>query len=134
MSCGSALGSPPASSPSTSRALTSNARIVGDIVLEQGGGLQAAIAALARYGLAEAARRPYEVLGGGEKVRLEVLMLELEGHNLLLLDEPTDNLDTDSSEALGRALDTFEGTVGAVASPAARGPRRRDHAGLRRLL
>jgi len=42
------------------------------------------------------------------------LVLELEGHNLLLLDEPTDNLDIDSSEALESALDGFEGTVVAV--------------------
>ena len=54
------------------------------------------------------------MLSGGEKARLEVLVLELEGHNLLLLDEPTDNLDTDSSEALEKALDSFEGTVVAV--------------------
>jgi ATPase subunit of ABC transporter with duplicated ATPase domains len=72
------------------------------------------MAALARYGLAEAANRSYDVLSGGEKARLEVLTLELEGHNLLLLDEPTDNLDIDSSEALERALDRFEGTVVAV--------------------
>jgi ATPase subunit of ABC transporter with duplicated ATPase domains len=85
-----------------------------DIVSELRGELRVAMAALARYGLAEAARRPYEVLSGGEKARLEVLVLELEGHNLLLLDEPTDNLDTDSSEALERALDSFQGTVVAV--------------------
>jgi ATPase subunit of ABC transporter with duplicated ATPase domains len=85
-----------------------------DIVMVQRGELQAAMGALARYGLAEAARRPYDVLSGGEKARLEVLILELEGHNLLLLDEPTDNLDTDSSEALERALDSFMGTVVAV--------------------
>jgi ATPase subunit of ABC transporter with duplicated ATPase domains len=91
-------------------------RIVIDAVLERvrGGGLQVAMAALARYGLADAARRPYEVLSGGEKARLEVLALELDGHNLLLLDEPTDNLDIDSSEALERALDRFEGTVVAI--------------------
>jgi ATPase subunit of ABC transporter with duplicated ATPase domains len=40
--------------------------------------------------------------------------LELAGHNVLLLDEPTDNLDIESSEALERALDGFEGTVLAV--------------------
>ena len=57
---------------------------------------------------------PYDVLSGGEKARLEVLVLELEGHNLLLLDEPTDNLDIDSSEALEKLLSTFEGTVVAV--------------------
>ena len=85
-----------------------------EIVSARRGETQAAMAALARYGLADAARRQYDVLSGGEKARLEVLILELEGHNLLLLDEPTDNLDTDSSEALEKALDGFEGTVVAV--------------------
>ena len=91
-------------------------RVVIDVILERvrGGGVQAAMAALARYGLADAARRSYEVLSGGEKARLEVLVLELEGHNLLLLDEPTDNLDIDSSQALETALDGFNGTVVAV--------------------
>jgi ATPase subunit of ABC transporter with duplicated ATPase domains len=89
-------------------------RLVVDVVLDRARGLQAALGALARYGLSEAARRPYDVLSGGEKARVEVLVLELEGHNLLLLDEPTDNLDIDSSEALENALDTFEGTVVAV--------------------
>ena len=89
-------------------------RGVLDIVLAQRGEMQAAMSALARYGLAEAARRQYDVLSGGEQARLEILMLELEGHNLLLLDEPTDNLDTDSSEALEAALESFEGTVVAV--------------------
>ncbi|MBV9417883.1 MAG: ABC-F family ATP-binding cassette domain-containing protein [Solirubrobacterales bacterium] len=89
-------------------------RRVLDIVQARRGGMQAAMAALARYGLADAARRRYDVLSGGEKARLEVLILELAGHNLLLLDEPTDNLDTDSSEALEKALDGFEGTVVAV--------------------
>ena len=84
-----------------------------DAVLERvsGGGVQAAMAALARYGLADAAKRRYDVLSGGQKARLEVLVLELEGHNLLLLDEPTDNLDIESSEALEKALAGFEGTV-----------------------
>jgi ATPase subunit of ABC transporter with duplicated ATPase domains len=91
-------------------------RVVIDAVLDRvgGGGVQAAMSALARYGLAGAARRSYEVLSGGEKARVEVLVLELEGHNLLLLDEPTDNLDIESSEALEHALGAFEGTVLAV--------------------
>lgn len=75
---------------------------------------QKAMAALARYGLQRTARQEFDTLSGGQKARLEILCLELEGHNLLLLDEPTDNLDIDSAEALERALDTFEGTVVAV--------------------
>jgi ATPase subunit of ABC transporter with duplicated ATPase domains len=87
-------------------------RMVLDVVSDHvTGGVQPAMGALARYGLADAARRPHDVLSGGEKARLEVLVLELEGHNLLLLDEPTDNLDIDSSEALETALEGFVGTV-----------------------
>jgi len=43
-----------------------------------------------------------------------VLLLELSGATLLLLDEPTDNLDLESAEALEDALARFEGTVLAV--------------------
>lgn len=41
-------------------------------------------------------------------------MLELSGATLLLLDEPTDNLDLHSAEALEEGLEGFEGTVLAV--------------------
>ena len=85
-----------------------------DIVVERLKAMEPAMRALARYGLADAANRTYETLSGGEKARLEILCLEAEGHNLLLLDEPTDNLDVDSSEALETALEGFEGTVVAV--------------------
>ena len=73
-----------------------------------------AMKALARYGLAPHSRQEHQTLSGGQKARLEILCLELEGHNVLLLDEPTDNLDIDSSEALEGALDSFVGTVIAV--------------------
>jgi ATPase subunit of ABC transporter with duplicated ATPase domains len=89
-------------------------RQVLDIVRDRLPDDQRAMAALARYGLVTTARQEFPTLSGGQKARLEILMLELEGHNVLLLDEPTDNLDIESSEALERALDGFEGTVIAV--------------------
>jgi ATPase subunit of ABC transporter with duplicated ATPase domains len=85
-----------------------------DIVVERVGGEERSMKALARYGLVGAARREFESLSGGQKARLEILCLDVEGHNVLLLDEPTDNLDVESAEALERALDGFEGTVVAV--------------------
>ncbi len=83
-------------------------------VLERQGNHERAMRSLARYGLAGHERQPYETLSGGQKARLEILCLELDGHNLLLLDEPTDNLDIDSAIALEGALESFEGTVIAV--------------------
>ncbi len=89
-----------------------------DPVMARLGNHERAMGALARYGLASAvagtSAQSYETLSGGQKARLEILCLELDGHNLLLLDEPTDNLDIDSAEALESALNTFEGTVIAV--------------------
>ena len=70
--------------------------------------------ALDRYGLAVAGEQKFESLSGGQQARFQILLLELSGATLLLLDEPTDNLDLESAEALERALDAFEGTVLAV--------------------
>jgi ATPase subunit of ABC transporter with duplicated ATPase domains len=39
------------------------------------------------------------------------LALELSGATMLLLDEPTDNLDVDSAEALEAAINEFDGTI-----------------------
>jgi ATPase subunit of ABC transporter with duplicated ATPase domains len=81
-----------------------------DLVQERTGNFEKAMGALARYGLAVVADHPCGELSGGQRARLEILMLEVEGHNLLLLDEPTANLDIASSEALDAALDAFDGT------------------------
>lgn len=43
-----------------------------------------------------------------------MLLLELSGATMLLLDEPTDNLDVDSAEALEAAMTEFDGSVVAV--------------------
>jgi ATPase subunit of ABC transporter with duplicated ATPase domains len=73
-----------------------------------------AMSALARYELAVIARQPFETLSGGQQARLQILLLELGGATLLLLDEPTDNLDLPSAEALEQGLDSYQGTVVAV--------------------
>jgi ATPase subunit of ABC transporter with duplicated ATPase domains len=74
----------------------------------------AASSALDRYGLVAQAEQSFESLSGGQQARLQILLLELSGVTLLLLDEPTDNLDLVSAEALEDALARFEGTVLAV--------------------
>ena len=79
-----------------------------------GRGREEAAKVLDRYGLAKAAEQTFESLSGGQQARFQILLLELSGATLLLLDEPTDNLDLDSAEALEAALDAFEGTVVAV--------------------
>jgi ATPase subunit of ABC transporter with duplicated ATPase domains len=85
-----------------------------DVLLDAGLGLGPAMAALRRYELTGAAQQPFETLSGGQQARLQILLLELSGATLLLLDEPTDNLDVASAEALEDALSTFTGTVLAV--------------------
>ena len=69
---------------------------------------------LDRYELAHAAEQRFELLSGGQQARFQILLLELSGATLLLLDEPTDNLDVQSAEALEDGLEAFEGTVLAV--------------------
>jgi ATPase subunit of ABC transporter with duplicated ATPase domains len=70
--------------------------------------------ALARYELARPAEQLFDSLSGGQQARFQVLLLELSGATMLLLDEPTDNLDLVSAEVLQQALEAFEGTVLAV--------------------
>jgi ATPase subunit of ABC transporter with duplicated ATPase domains len=70
--------------------------------------------ALDRYELARAAEQTFDSLSGGQQARFQILLLELSGATLLLLDEPTDNLDLHSAEALEQGLEAFEGTVVAV--------------------
>jgi len=70
--------------------------------------------ALDRYELAHAADQSFESLSGGQQARFQILLLELSGATLLLLDEPTDNLDVESAEALEEGLEAFDGTVVAV--------------------
>ncbi|MCU1350916.1 MAG: transporter related protein [Acidimicrobiales bacterium] len=70
--------------------------------------------ALDRYELVAAQHEQYQTLSGGQRARFRILLLELSGATCLLLDEPTDNLDVESAEALEEGLASFEGTVLAV--------------------
>ncbi|HEU5107104.1 MAG TPA: ATP-binding cassette domain-containing protein [Micromonosporaceae bacterium] len=74
----------------------------------------AAMRSLNRYELAGQGDQKFGTLSGGQQARFLVLLLELSGATLLLLDEPTDNLDLASAEALEEGLAAFEGTVLAV--------------------
>ena len=73
-----------------------------------------AMGALRRYGLNQQGDQVFATLSGGQQARFQILLLELSGATLLLLDEPTDNLDVLSAEALEEGLGAFEGTVIAV--------------------
>ncbi|MGH3680463.1 MAG: ATP-binding cassette domain-containing protein, partial [Natronosporangium sp.] len=73
-----------------------------------------AMRALGRYELAGAGDQRFGRLSGGQQARFLILLLELSGATLLLLDEPTDNLDLASAEALQEGLAGYAGTVLAV--------------------
>jgi len=73
-----------------------------------------AMAALRRYELHGQGDQRFGTLSGGQQARFQILLLELSGSTLLLLDEPTDNLDVLSAEALEDALEAYDGTVLAV--------------------
>jgi ATPase subunit of ABC transporter with duplicated ATPase domains len=79
-----------------------------------GMGREAAARVLDRYELAHASEQRFDSLSGGQQARFQILLLELSGATLLLLDEPTDNLDVQSAEALEAGLESFDGTVIAV--------------------
>ena len=50
-------------------------------------------------------------LSGGWKRRLQLLLVLLDGPNVLILDEPTNDLDTDMLTAMEDVLDTWPGTL-----------------------
>ena len=59
-------------------------------------------------------RRPFDMLSGGEKTRVNLARLILEDTDILLLDEPTNHLDLRATEWLEEYLEKFKGTVLAV--------------------
>ncbi|MBX9423444.1 ABC-F family ATP-binding cassette domain-containing protein [Streptomyces lateritius] len=73
-----------------------------------------AMSVLRRYELERQGDQPFDKLSGGQQARFQILLLELAGTTALLLDEPTDNLDLESAEALQDGLEAYDGTVLAV--------------------
>ncbi|ORT59634.1 ATP-binding cassette domain-containing protein [Streptomyces sp. CB03238] len=73
-----------------------------------------AMSVLRRYELERQGDQVFDRLSGGQQARFQILLLELAGTTALLLDEPTDNLDLESAEALQVGLEAYEGTVLAV--------------------
>jgi ATP-binding cassette subfamily F protein 3 len=55
--------------------------------------------------------QPVSTLSGGERSRLQLVLLMQAGSNCLVLDEPTNHLDIDSVEVLEGALEDFDGTI-----------------------
>ena len=71
-----------------------------------------AVTALMRFLFTyEQVRQPITSLSGGERTRLELLLLMRSGANFLVLDEPTNHLDIDSVEMLEDAIERYDGTV-----------------------
>jgi len=55
--------------------------------------------------------KPISQLSGGERGRVALAILSLQGANFLLLDEPTNHLDIQSQELLEQILQDFDGTI-----------------------
>jgi ATP-binding cassette subfamily F protein 3 len=73
---------------------------------------EAARTHLARYLFrGEDVFKPLDALSGGERARLALAILTLEGSNFLVLDEPTNHLDIQAQEALQEVLEAFDGTI-----------------------
>ena len=54
---------------------------------------------------------PVSALSGGQKRRLQLMLILLEAPNVLILDEPSNDLDTDMMVAMENVLDTWPGTL-----------------------
>jgi ATPase subunit of ABC transporter with duplicated ATPase domains len=86
-------------------------RSIVELLTHRGFELGAAMSSLKRYELHPVAHLPFSLLSGGQQARFQLLLMEKESPTMLLLDEPTDNLDVESAEALEEGLMNYEGTV-----------------------
>jgi len=85
-----------------------------DVVLPSFRNENDARSALGRYRLGEHVRHRLDELSGGQKARVQLLLLERERPNVLLLDEPTDNLDLESILVIEEALVDLDATLLAI--------------------
>lgn len=85
-----------------------------DVVLPKFRNENEARSALGRYRLGEHVRHKLDELSGGQKARVQLLLLERDRPNVLLLDEPTDNLDLESILVIEEALEELDATLLAI--------------------
>jgi ATPase subunit of ABC transporter with duplicated ATPase domains len=85
-----------------------------EVLRKRGMTMTESMAALRRYEIDQVGRNPFELLSGGQQARFQLLLMEVDSPTMLLLDEPTDNLDVASADALQDAVDRYQGTVIAV--------------------
>jgi ATPase subunit of ABC transporter with duplicated ATPase domains len=94
--------------------ITTDAEALLDVVLPSFRNENEARGALGRYRLGEHVRHGLDELSGGQKARVQLLLLERKRPNLLLLDEPTDNLDLESILVIEEALVDIDATLLAI--------------------
>ena len=70
-----------------------------------------AMAALERVGLADRAQTPFGTLSGGQMQRVLIARALVDGPELLLLDEPTANIDIEATQLLRQLLQELRGQV-----------------------
>ena len=85
-----------------------------EVLRKRGMTMTESMSALRRYEIEQVSGNPFEILSGGQQARFQLLLMEVDSPTMLLLDEPTDNLDVASADALQEAVNGYEGTVIAV--------------------
>lgn len=79
---------------------------------ETGMGKEKLIPILLKYGFGkDSLNKKIKYLSGGEKGRLNILRITISKNTVLILDEPTNNLDIYLVESLENALKKFDGTI-----------------------
>lgn len=94
--------------------MNQDARVVDSVMAAGAGSRETAMAALAALGITGQAGQRVGNLSFGERVRLAFAHMVVAGFDVLILDEPTNNLDIDAREAIEAALEAWHGTLVAV--------------------